>query len=151
MNNDPNDQSTQNNTQAQPVQQDQDDQQKTQQTVVSVPVGGSEGAPARVEKPTQSVENYIQSSEVEPEVSPEVAKYVQPTPRPKINADAQAVGVKPSIPTGPVYGDFPTNQVVAAQAFKVGDSSASNTWRALIAIKEFAKGLFGIKKPQEAH
>lgn len=125
-------------------------QAQGQKISVSVPVGGVEGAPARVES-TQNIESFVQSSEPEPQVSPEVSEYVQPTPRLKIKADASAAGVKESIPHGPNYTNLPNDQITAQNTAKTGDTTSSGTWRALLVIKEFARNLFNSGKQQQAH
>ena len=121
--------------------------------------GSVESAPISTEASVQSIEsgaeNHIESSgertelHIPDEVSRADVKEV--TDEPKISVDAKTAGVKESIPEGPNYGNLPTDQHVAQQTVKTADTSNSDPWRALIAIKEFAKGLFGINQPQEVN
>jgi hypothetical protein len=116
---------------------------------VSVPIGGVEGAPVNIEAPVKPPEAAVevQPSETEPAISEDeknVGVVTHPT-EPIIRPDVAAVGVKPSIPVVAGYSNLPSDQVAATQVFEKGDSTQSNTWRALIAIKELARNLLGSK------
>ena len=116
---------------------------------ISVPVGGVEGAPITIKAPEATVE-VITPSEVEPVISKaeREAGVVAHLPEPILPPDAKADGVVESIPK-PTFSNFPTDQNIEQQTVKTADVGTSDPWRALLVIKEFAKGLFGIKKPQE--
>ena len=125
---------------------------------VTVPIGSMEGTPVKVtpeinsSKELQEVREHIQPSEQEPQVSEDVKDYIQVKKDfPEIDQTAKQAGVSKSIPDAPDYGNLPTDQNIAHQIVKTADVNKSDPWRALIAIKEFAKGLFGLNQPQEVH
>lgn len=158
MNSDPKNQSLQNNPTTQPegnVSSQNKPQDPQGQPVVSIPVGGAEGAPARVETSAQNIESYLKPSDAEPKVSDEVAEVgVQTVPtRPQLHPEAESAGLKESIPSTPAfnYANLPADKNLAMQSYKAGDPGVSNTWRALIALKEFAKGILIPKKTQEVN
>ena len=126
---------------------------------VTVKPGGVESEPISsvpevVKQPELS---EIQNSEPSPELDKEVREsgVEVASDTPKIDDSAKDAGVTESIPKGPVYGNFPTDQNEALQTYKTGDSSDANTWRSLSAIferaKQQVKDLFNPKKPQEGH
>lgn len=118
---------------------------------ISVQAGGKETAPTSVEAPRVS-EGTVESAGEHVKV--EIPDDVREAGVKDVNDDLEipkGVQAVPSIPKGPVYDDLPTDQAVATQQFQTGEASKARTWRALIAIKEIAKGLFGPRKPQEVN
>jgi len=134
--------------------QNQSDPNKEPVTVHGA--GSVESGPSAlsVETPNQGVENSldISSEEISPVIDDESREHGVEARNdfPEIPKEVKDLGVQESIPS-PTFSNFPTNQAIVQQIVKTADVGTSDPWRALLVIKEFAKGLFGIKKPQEVN
>jgi hypothetical protein len=62
---------------------------------------------------------------------------------PDLDQNAKQAGVTETIPSGPVYGNFPSDLTSAQAQYDEKSPSSSDKWRALEAIKNFGRNLLG--------
>jgi hypothetical protein len=129
-----------------------DDTQKTDQvnpqpSVVSVPVGGVEGAPVSIEAPVKPPEISVEvtPSEVEPVISEEEreAGVVAHPSMPQIHPDAKEAGVEESMPPAPSHPNFTPPVFTSAEEAELVAKTTSQTlslaWIAEIIAKNFKR------------
>lgn len=68
---------------------------------------------------------------------------------PEIDDSAKQAGITETIPTGPVYGNFPTSLATAQADYDKKPSTSADKWRALEAIKALGRNLLGQTKASE--
>jgi hypothetical protein len=128
------------------------------QDPVSVKTGGAESEPVQASSENTAnseIIEQVQETEQSPELSREVREAgvsVVSDDKPVIHPTAKDGGLDHSIPDVVDQGYKIQLTPEEAQKDKVnGKVNEATSWRALIAIKEFAKGLLGINQPQEAN
>lgn len=133
-----------------------------QQVFNSVNVGGASSAKPEVgpvvdtavsEKQDFETAPVVESAGefVDPNVGGEVKDMVKVKKDfPDLDSGAKSAGVTETIPTGPVYGNFPASLQAAQAQYDEKPASSSDKWRALEAIKNFGRNLLGQTNPSEA-